>query len=127
MAMDITPLIPAERQVIHSYGNGGFRVAGGVFRGSILVMPAITRPWPVTVPEDADLENLAPILDAATAIELLLLGCGKRGAMVAPALRRELRARGVVVDVMDTGAACRTYNVLLAEDRGVAAALIAVD
>jgi len=125
--MDITPLVPAERQIIRGYGGGGFRVAGAVYRGSILVMPAITRPWPVTAPSDADLENLAPILDAAAAIELLLLGCGRRGGMVSPALRQELRARGVVLDVMDTGAACRTYNVLLAEDRGVAAALIAVE
>ncbi|MGH6796969.1 MAG: MTH938/NDUFAF3 family protein, partial [Roseiarcus sp.] len=59
-------------------------------------------------------------------VEILLLGCGPRMAPVPPALRQGLRVAGIVVDAMDTGAACRTYNVLLSEDRRVAAALLAL-
>jgi uncharacterized protein len=59
-------------------------------------------------------------------VEVLLLGCGLRLIQPGPAFRAELKALGVVVEPMDTGAACRTYNVLLSEDRRVAAALIAV-
>ena len=60
-------------------------------------------------------------------IDLLLLGCGARMAMVPAGVRQHLRAAGVVVESMDTGAACRTYNVLMADGRRVAAALIAFD
>ncbi len=120
--MDITPLVARDRQVIESYGPSGFRVSGVAHDGAILVLPQATQPWPVASIADATAANLAPIVDAA--IEILLLGCGKRMALVPPALREELRARGIVVDAMDTGAACRTYNVLLAEDRRVAAALL---
>jgi uncharacterized protein len=71
---------------------------------------------------------LAPIIAAGAAgqIELLLLGCGPRMALIPSTLRAALRAKGIVLEPMDTGAACRTYNVLAAEGRKVAAALIAV-
>jgi uncharacterized protein len=59
-------------------------------------------------------------------VEVLLLGTGTRHEFVPPSLRRRLRDAGIVIDTMDTGAACRTYNVLVAEDRRVAAALIAL-
>ena len=59
-------------------------------------------------------------------VDLLLLGCGAAMRPVAPALRAALRKAGIAVEPMDTGAACRTFNVLLAEGRRVAAALVAV-
>jgi uncharacterized protein len=62
----------------------------------------------------------------AGSVELLLIGTGARMAQIDRTLRQALRADGVVIEVMDTGAACRTYNVLMAEGRRVAAALIAV-
>ena len=71
---------------------------------------------------DITAASLAPVIDAG--IQILLLGCGRQMLPVPSALREELRAHGVVIDAMDTGAACRTYNVLLAEDRRVAAALL---
>ena len=64
------------------------------------------------------------MLAVAPAVEFLVIGCGARAMLVPPALRQELRDAGLRLDAMDTGAACRTYNVLLAEDRRVAAALI---
>lgn len=70
-------------------------------------------------------ECLADVL--ATKPALLVIGCGAAFQPPPPGLRDALRAAGAALEWMDTGAACRTFNVLLAEDRGAAAALIAVD
>jgi uncharacterized protein len=123
---DVTPAIPVGRQVIEHYGNGGFEVSGTAYRGSILVLPERTLDWAVAAVEELTLDSLAPLLAEAGALDLLLVGCGPRMAFLSPALRREVRAAGPVLEPMDTGAACRTYNVLMAEGRQVAAALIAV-
>lgn len=120
--MDVTPLVARDRQVVESYGANGFRVSGVAYDGAILVLPQATQAWPVGALGDASAANLAPVVEAA--VQILLLGCGRRMVPVPPALRQELRAHGIVIDAMDTGAACRTYNVLLAEDRRVAAALL---
>ena len=122
--MDVTPLVPKDRQVIESYGAEGFRVSGIVHPGAILVLPQTTHAWSVAAIAEIALANLAPVLSAGA--EILLLGCGRRIAQVPMSLRGELRAHGIVIDAMDTGAACRTYNVLLAEDRRVAAALLPI-
>jgi uncharacterized protein len=126
--MDITPLIPAGRQIVESYGERRFRVSGRVHAGSILVFADRTLALEAADMAAIDDQVLAPVLAAgrAGALELLILGCGKRMALVPAALRQSLRDAGVVVEAMDTGAACRTYNVLMAEGRRVAAALIAV-
>lgn len=120
--MDVTPLVPKDRQVIDSYNAQGFRVSGILHPCAILVLPQATHPWPVSVIADITLASLTPVLNAGA--EILLLGCGRRMAQVPASLRAELRAHRLVVDAMDTGAACRTYNILLAEDRRVAAALL---
>jgi uncharacterized protein len=126
--MDLTPLIPAGRQIVESYRGGRFRVSGQVFEGSILVLADRTTPWPVADIASMTPESLAAVAEAARAgaIDLLLVGCGTRMAPLPPALRQAFRDLGVVMEPMDTGAACRTYNVLMAEGRRVAAALIAV-
>jgi uncharacterized protein len=121
--MDVTPLIPAGRQVIESYGANGFRVSGVSYSGSILTFADATIAWPVATLDEANIESFAPVL-ARGDISILLLGCGRRMGRVAPPLRQALRAEGIVLDAMDTGAACRTYNILLAEERRVVAALI---
>lgn len=123
--MDVTPLIPADRQVIDSYGALGFHVSGVGYEGAILVFPDATEPWPVRDLAEVTAASLAPVMTRG-GIQILLLGCGRRMQPVAPALRLALRQAGIVIDAMDTGAACRTYNVLLAEDRRVAAALLPV-
>lgn len=125
--VDITPLLPSGRQVLESYGEGRFRVSGQYHEGSILLLPERVLAWPVARFEALSLDSLAPLLAPdAGAVELLLLGCGPRMRLVPGALRAALRAQGIGCEPMDTGAACRTYNVLLAEGRAVAAALIAV-
>jgi uncharacterized protein len=125
--MDITPLIPAERQIVQAYGNGGFRISGVLYRGSVLVTPVRALGWPVSSFAAVTLESLSPLFPAAPALELLLIGCGAKQALIPPELREALRGRNVTVEAMDTGAACRTYNLLVAEERRAAAALIAVD
>ena len=124
--MEITPLIPEGRQVIESYGDGRFRVSGVLLEGSLLVLPTVTFPWPVAEAAGITLDTLAPLLGADPPVEILLVGTGTRLVPLHPALKTRLRERGVGADPMDTGAACRTYNVLMAEGRRVAAALIAV-
>ena len=121
--MDVTPLIPAGRQVIDSYGARSFHVSGAGYDGAILVFPDKTESWPVAALADVTAESLRPVIEHG-GVEILLLGCGRRMQPVRPALRQALRQAGIIVDAMDTGAACRTYNILLAEERRVAAALL---
>jgi uncharacterized protein len=123
--VDVTPIIPADRQVIDSYGPRGFRVSGVAYEGAIIVFPNATEPWGVAGAADLTPASLQRVIERG-GVEILLLGCGKRMALLPSAVRQALRAAGIVVDPMDTGAACRTYNVLLAEDRRVAAALLPV-
>jgi uncharacterized protein len=126
--VDLTPLIPSGRQIVESYGEGRFRVSGQLFVGSVLVFPDRTLGWAPAAAAEASLEALDAVLSEgrAGAVELLLFGQGPRMAPVPAALRQGLREAGVGLEPMDTGAACRTYNVLVAEGRRVAAALIAV-
>jgi uncharacterized protein len=122
--VEVTPVVSIGRQVIESYGASGFRVSGTAYAGAILIFPDATRPWQDAAgAADLTPERLAPVLEHG-GVEILLIGCGRRMAPIRPELRARLRAAGIVVDTMDTGAACRTYNVLLAEDRRVAAALL---
>lgn len=127
--MDVTPLIPEGKQLVEAYGDGGFKVSGTAYHGGIIVFPNRTLAWPVADFAGLTLADFEPILAAGRAAEssLMLLGCGVRMLMLPPALRQALRSVGIVSEVMDTGAACRTYNVLLAEGRLVCAALLAVD
>jgi uncharacterized protein len=121
--MDVSPLIAADRQVIDSYGTDSFRVSGVVHSGAIIVFPDATLPWAAAGTAAITRESLAPVVTRG-GIEILLIGCGRRMVPLPKVLREELRAAGIVADAMDTGAACRTYNILLAEDRRVAAALL---
>ncbi len=124
---DISPVVPQGRQVVESYGGGGFRISGTVWAGSVLLRPDIASAWPVTDFQDLTLESLMPLTEGEDTPEILLIGCGGRAELLPRTLREAIRAEGMVADAMDTGAACRTYNVLMAEDRRVAAALIAVE
>ncbi|GJE38204.1 Mth938-like domain-containing protein [Methylobacterium persicinum] len=114
------------RHIIDTYGNGGFRFAGMSHRGSILLLPSGVLAWPVAAPGEIDRSALRPVQAEAAGIELLLVGTGRDIVAIDPALRGWLKDAGVGLDVMQTGAAARTYNILVAENRKVAAALIAV-
>jgi uncharacterized protein len=117
---------PAQVQVIRIYGPGRFLISDREWRQPVLVTPTVTMPWPVARAEDLSLASLAGLKDISPPIELLVLGCGARAVFVPPPLRAELKAAGLALEVVDTGSACRIYNVLLAEGRRVAAALIPI-
>jgi uncharacterized protein len=125
--MSAAPARYPGRAPIEAYGNGGFRFAGMSHRGSILCLPSGIRAWAPSHAGDISLAALAPVLAEAAELGLLLLGAGRSREMPASTVHKGLADAGVVLEVMDTGAACRTYNVLLAEGRRVGAALIAVD
>lgn len=124
--MDLTPRIPEGRQVINGYGDGGFRIAGTRYEGSVIILPTRTLEWQVSHPDQITEASLQPVIAAEPQVELLLLGLGPQIRHLPDALRTALKARGIVLEGLDTGAAARTYNVLLGESRRVAAALIAV-
>jgi uncharacterized protein len=121
--MELTPLVPAGRQVVERYGESGFRVAGLIYRGSVLVFPDRTLPWSAVSVSDVTWQSLAPVIEHG-GVQILLLGLGRVMGAVPHTLRKTLHDAGIVLEPMDTGAACRTYNVLVAEDRRVAAALL---
>ena len=125
--MDVTPLVSDECQVIEAYGNGGFRVNGKFHLGSVIIHADRCLSWHVDEIDNFTLNSLSFILESSDIPEILLVGCGTGSVYFPGQLRTEIRARGIVVDSMNTGAACRTYNVLMTEGRRVAAALIAVD
>ena len=114
------------RYPIDAYGNGGFRFADMSHRGSILALPSGIRAWRIGSVAELTEEAAAPIFTEGDALELLLLGTGSDVAAVPDWLRVRLRDAGIRLDVMQTGAAARTYNILLAENRKVGAAMIAV-
>jgi uncharacterized protein len=121
--MEIRPVITPGRPYIERYGPGGFKISGTVFTGSVLILPESALAWPVSAMAEVTPESLRPVAEHG-GVEILLLGSGKSMQMVPRLLRQALRDVGIVIDAMDTGAACRTYNVLVAEERRVAAALL---
>lgn len=124
--MDVTPKLATGRALIQRYGGGGFVLREQEYPHGVLVLPDMVLPWPVRAAEAIAIENFAHLFTQYPQCELLIIGTGVSQAFIAPELRQALRTRGIAVDAMDTGAACRTYNVLLSEERRVAAALIAV-
>jgi len=112
---------------IDAYGEGGFRLDGARHEGSLLILSDEARSWPVRSLAELTAESLAPVLDAGRAeVEFLLLGVGARNAMPPRPVREVLQRAGIGLEFMDTPAAAKLYNVLTAEGRRVAAALIAV-
>ncbi|QQM32068.1 Mth938-like domain-containing protein [Martelella lutilitoris] len=111
---------------IDTYGNGGFRFADMSHRGSLLCVPSGIHGWDVTSPEEMSIAAFERVLDQADDIEVLLVGTGLDMVILPRPLREALREKKIVADPMNTGAAVRTYNILLGEERAVAAALIAV-
>jgi len=115
------------RAPIDSYGNGGFRFAGMSHRGGLLCLPSGIYGWAAPAADAIDAESLARVFAEAGAIDILLVGTGRETLPLTDDIRARCRAAAIVVDAMTTGAAVRTFNVLVAEERAVATALIAVD
>ncbi len=115
------------RAPIDAYGDGGFRFADMSHRGSILCLPSGIHGWKLGDAAMPGLADFEAVLAEAAAIDVLLVGTGRDLRPLGRELREAFRAAGITADPMSTGAAVRTYNVLLAEERRVAAALVAVD
>ena len=116
----------ATRNVITGYGNGGFRIGDRRHEGSLIVFPDVVMAWPVAGVPDVTPAALTEVVSRSARVDILLLGCGDASDVPTRDVRDFLRPHGIVVDAMTTGAACRTYNILVAEERLVAAALVAV-
>lgn len=112
---------------LDAYGNGGFRFADMSHRGSIFCLPSGIYGWEPDKPADLRVSDFDILLSEASDVQILLVGTGDNLKPLPKELRQVFRDAGISADPMGTGAAVRTYNVLLAEDRAVAAALIAVD
>lgn len=124
--MDVTPLIPQGRKVIEAYGGNSFQVSGDSYAYSIQVFADHVLPWDIVKIDDLTEDHFRSVIAAEPKVELILIGCGKKISLVPSNIRQFLKKHAMTIDVMDTGAACRTYNVLLSEGRRVAAVLIAV-
>ncbi|MEM7237842.1 MAG: Mth938-like domain-containing protein [Pseudomonadota bacterium] len=106
---------------IDSYGPGGFRIAGNWFDGSLILLPS-----GIHAINDLTLAEVSPLVEAGAQIDVVLIGQGSEISPLAPEIRNAIEASGPGAEVMSTPSACRTYNVLLAEDRRVAAILTAM-
>ena len=115
------------RAPIDAYGNGGFRFADMSHRGSILALPSGIEAWGVASAGDITPQMLRRVLEEAADIEILLIGTGDAMVPLTRETRLALGEAGIEPELMSTGAAVRTFNVLLSEERAVAAALVAVE
>jgi len=119
------PALPPP--VIETYGAGGFRVSGQRIDGAILLLEDVLRPWPVTTLTALTVADFAEIVAAGlVAVEFVLLGTGVETAIAPRPVRDALKQAGLGLEMMNTPEACRLYNVLAADGRRVAAALLAV-
>ena len=119
------------RPYIRAYGKGRFTVGDRMVEGSVLIDGLNSFLWPVGTLAEASVASMQAAIRAVGAeglpkLELLLLGCGPKMLPPPAGLRADLKALGIALETLDTGAACRTFNVLLLEDRRVGAALIAL-
>jgi len=96
-------------------------------RGSILALPSGIWAWPPQTPGEIDERSLTRVFSEKDEIDFLLIGCGREPVLLSEPVRRRLKHAGLSFDVMPTGPATSTYNVLLSEGRRIAAALMAVD
>ncbi len=114
------------RAAIEAYGDGGFRFAGMSHKGSLLITASGIYGWDVSEAGSIDLPSIQAVLDDAGRVDHLIVGTGASRAAIDPVIGAALCKAGIGIEIMDTGAAARTYNILFAENRDVAAALIAV-
>jgi len=119
-------VVENQRQIIQTYGDGAFKISDLGHTGSVIVTPLKTLSWNLGSIEKIDIEEFSGKLQCVPGLKILLLGTGRSIVAPPPELRTKLRNMGTSLEVMDTGAACRTFNILVAEERLTAAALIPI-
>ncbi len=112
---------------LEAYGKGGFRFADMSHKGSLLILRSGIYSWDYTSFNQVDAGAFASLFKEAEQTEFLVFGTGEQQVFPSLALRQAFIEANLGLEVMDTGAAARTYNILQAEGRSIAAALIAVD
>lgn len=117
--MQLTEITYPDARPVDGYGPGFFRVAGDVVEGAMLITASSTRSW-------GGLGDIAPLLALKGDIDVVILGTGAEIALPPRALREAIEAAGMGIEPMASPAACRTFNVLLAEGRRVALAALPV-
>lgn len=111
------------QNVVTAYGTDHIDINGQRHETSLLLLPRQTlQPWARAGFAALEAGDFRPVIELGC--EILLLGTGRQQRFPPPALLRELMAARIGVEVMDTGAACRTFNILAAEGRNAAAALL---
>jgi uncharacterized protein len=111
---------------VTAYGNGGFRFAEMSHRGSILCLPSGVYAWSAISAETLGENDINFLLNLVEAPITVLLGTGEKHLWPKPEIYSAFAKAGIGIEPMSTGAAARTYNILIAEKRPIAAALIAV-
>jgi uncharacterized protein len=125
--MDVTPLIRQGQQVIQSYGRSGFKVNGQRYEQAIIVTAEETKLWTDKKHiADLQLDDFSVLFETKEPQDLYLLGTGETFTFPSADLLNSLKDKNIKPDIMDTGAACRTYNVLMAEGRYVTALLLPI-
>jgi len=108
--------------LIRGYSPGAVRVGNRIVsRHCIVTADALITDWDAPSPAELSTEHLAPVFDLKP--ELVLLGTGDTQRFPSPQIREAFAARGIAIEAMDLGAACRTYNILVQEERRVVALL----
>ena len=126
MALDASPALSLDKQYIQSYSDTGFKVSDKIYNTPILVFPESTEKWILYKENEFSIKSFSTLSNLRNKPEILLLGCGSEAKIVPEEIRDLMRSQGIVVESMGTGAACRTFNVLVLEERNVAAALLPV-
>ncbi len=114
------------RQGVTGYRQGAFRIGRTWHEGHILLLPEGVAAWSVASPDEVNEASLEPLRQLEPPAEILLLGMGAKSPLISFELRQTLSSWGLSVEAMPTPSACRTFNLLLAEERRVVAALIAM-
>jgi uncharacterized protein len=115
------------RAPIDAYGNGGFRFAEMSHRGSLIAVPSGIYGWDVAAVDELTPELCQRFIDELKRPSFVLLGTGSEHRRPPALVAKLFTDAGIGLEPMSTGAAARTYNVLLAEGRDFGAGLIAVD
>jgi len=112
---------------IAGYGDGGFRIGGTRYASSLILLADELHELPVDDLSVLDPTHIKPLIDKADSIDVLLVGCGTSIAPLPMDVQQALVAAGIAFDLMDTGAAARTHNLLLSEGRRVASILVSIN
>ena len=117
--------IPGNHHFIRSIGDKGIRINDDYYPGAVVVSAERINPdWAVESVEDIDESSLRPVFEMDP--EVVLIGTGAKQVFLPPEIQMHFYRRGVGLEVMTTDAACRTFNVLVAEGRPVVAALLPI-